>query len=362
VSEQHEQTPNADAGQVRTRQPLLPVFAIAFALMGAGFYLALAPDDSGEVDDAREADFGEWEPIDIDAAAIDRQAQAVSLGLQEGQPREVDLFFHQTTRRQADDGTERVLRTNIMLGLSEEIDAADQERFDKSQVWAITRRYERASADITTHADTKISPAITSQVENLLRGSVTRTFAATNGEPLDFEWIEVPNPQARRTLYLVRDGHGFLSPRYFAGQVNAGDTWTYTQPIVVEEPTRGLVASGKVKIESRFVGLLGAEGDQIAVLEQTLDLASEGQFDEETNVAFGLEGAGEGVVLVDVDTGRVRAADITLERSLTVDDEGSAEVFTGQITLGLRPSEGFDLPQPDARGDQEPLEAANEEE
>lgn len=349
-----------DADNLRTNQPLIPVFAIAFALMGVGFYLAFVQSGEAEGEDGSVAQFGEWEPLEIDAADIDRQAQGVSLALKEGPPRELDLSFHQTTRRPGDDGTERVLRTNIKLGLSEEIVPAEQGRFDNSQVWTITRRYERASADISTDAGITVSPGITSQVENLIRGSITRTFAATNGEPLDFEWLEVPNPQARRTLYLVRDGHGFLTPRYFAGRVNAGDTWNYTQPILVEEPSRGVSATGKVRIESRFVGLVGSQADRLAVLEQTLDLASEGRFDQESNVGFELEGVGQGLVLVDVETGRLRAADIALERSLSVDDEGSVEVFTGQINLGLRPTEGFELPEP-AQHESKDIEASNED-
>jgi hypothetical protein len=357
--------------------------------MAVGFYLAF--DERSGADTGSDAPrvFGQMEPLVLPDDAVDSSVEAVELVHREAASRKLDLMLRQKSWVKGATDDASTLETTFELGLSEDVAEADPAKFDRQRVLAITRHYQKAQAEVSTGGGDFIGTGITSQVEELMRGSITRMYVAPSGEPLDFEWREVPNPQARRMLFLVRDAHTFLTPRFFAGALNPGDTWSYKRPMIVEEPELGVTASGQVDIDNRFAGVVTHEDRRLGVVRQTLEASVEGTLDaEDASATFSLEGSGEGLVLVDLGAGRVHAADIVFERTLTIQpstvqpspvqprtansataNSATAEsgdepiVQISEISLGLRPADGAALPDfPDKKDEDVPkLEASNEE-
>jgi hypothetical protein len=360
---QQSNSEEASGAKRSSRQALTPLFAIALALTAVGFYLAY--DDEADVDLGREAPdaFGQVEPIELPDGAVDTSVEAVELVHAEAKPHAIELMLRQKSRTEDASGGAHTLDTAFELGLEQDVTVADATRFEKERVLAITRHYQRARASVSTGDGELLGPGITSQVEELLRGSITRLYVAPSGEPLDFEWREVPNPQARRMLFLVRDAHTFLTPRFFNAAVNPGDTWSYQRPLMVEEPDLGVNANGQVDIDNRFVGVLTHEDRRLGVVRQTLKASVEGTLAaDETSATFTLDGSGEGLVLVDLGAGRVHTADVEFERTLTIDSGGEPTVQVSEIFLGLRPKGGVTLPDFEEKaGEDDQLEASNEE-
>lgn len=174
-----------------------------------------------------------------------------------------------------------------------------------------------------------------------------------NGENIDFEWLDVPNPEARRILYLVRDAQAFLTPRFTADALNPGDTWSYERPLWVDPDDKKMHAEGTVTILNRFVGTLDVDGRHLGVIRQTLDGHAEGEFRGAAATQFKMKGSGSGVFLVDIERGNRVAADLEFERTLTVEDAakesggtgGAPAVQSSTISLNLRPKDGLKLPE-----------------
>jgi hypothetical protein len=339
------------AQETTSSQSLTPLFGVALVLTAVGFYLAF----SGQGDVAAGtkaansiAALDQVEALEVPDEVVDTSVEAVELVHGETKPHAVDLTLRQNSWLKGGSGEEDSLETVLKLGLEEEVSEVDATRFEgRPRVLSITRHYERASARVTTGDGQSIGPGITSQVEALVRGSITRMYVAPSGEPLEFEWREVPNPQARRMLFLVRDAHTFLTPRFVAGAVNPGDTWSYERPMVVEEPELGVTADGTVAIDNRFVGVVTDEDRRFGVVRQRIEASVEGGLkSEDANARFRVEGSGQGVVIVDLEAGRVHAADVDFERTLTVaSGGGEPTVQVSEISLGLRPADGLALPE-----------------
>lgn len=335
-------------GSRRTSQQLWPLFLVALSLMGVGFYLALTQEIEVDLGKGAELTLGRIEPLAIGDGAVDAQAQDIELAYAEGDARRVRVALRQRTRQRFSEADTEELATRVGLELTEVIEPVEPGRFEAEGALGITRTYEGAQAEVRSGSVQKVGPGITSQVEDLIRGSITRLSVTPNGEPLDFEWREVPNPQARRTLYLVRDAHSFLTPRFVHGAVNAGESWSYKRPIHVEEPELGLSAEGVVEIDNRLAGRAKVDGRRLAVIYQTLDASAEGELeDEEAGGEFRLDGTGQATIVFDLDQGRVYAADLSFERQLSVGGQDEPAAQTSEIFLALRPaeSEGSALPE-----------------
>lgn len=191
-----------------------------------------------------------------------------------------------------------------------------------------------------------LGKGISTQVAELLEGSTTRTFLQPNGEPLGFEWQNVPNPEARRILLLVRDTQAFLTPRYTADALNPGDTWSYERPLWVDLENKKIHAEGSVSISNRFVGVLNIDGRHIGLIRQTLEGHADGKLGGDAGpTTFAMRGSGSGVFLIDIERGNRVAADLEFERILTIDDGNKPVKQSSKISLHLRPEQGLKLPE-----------------
>lgn len=347
----------------------MPLFALALCLGAFGFYMALAGEPGPDEAESQDRPLEAFEPLEVAEDAVDQTVVGVELSHRAAEPRELHLSLSQTTRRDDETGGERVLGSRVHIALDETVEPAspeDLEQMDDERregVLAVTRQYKDAHAEVLGVEEGRVGEGITSQVEDLVRGSITRSFVLQNGEPSGFQWREVPNPQARRTLYLVRDGHAFLTPRFFAGAVNSGDTWEYSQPIHVEEPDVSLSATGRFEVHNRFVGTMTHQDRRLGVIRQQFEMLTEGDAtDADAEFGFRVEGAGRGLVLVEIDTGRAFAADITLERTLSIERDGDSDSHSSEIVLGLRPAAGLSLPELREQQDEDghELEAAQD--
>lgn len=312
---------------------------MATALAAVGYYVALTEEPDADPVEDRGAVSGEVEPLSINPTQIDRDVEAIDLGYAPAASSRYDLFMSQTTRRWDQAGEERKLETALELRVEEGLEerSADDER---EAHLAVDRHYERVAAKITGADGEASGDDIAAHVERLLADAETRTLIGFQGQPIDFQWREVANPHARRTLSLVRDVHDLLTPRYLAGAVNPGDTWSYEVPIAVEEPELGLSAEGSVEVQSHFLGLLEDGESTRAVMRQRFNMAVDGEAndgDEEPS-EFRSEGAGQADILVDLEDGRAASADLTFERTLTVGQDDEPQVQSSEISVSLRPA------------------------
>lgn len=313
---------------------------MAVALAAVGYSVALTEEPDADPVEDRGAVSGEAEPLSIDPKRIDRDVEAIELEYAPADPSHFDLIMSQTTRRWDQAGEERQLETELDLRVEEGVE--EQPGGDEREAHlAIDRRYERVAAEITGADGESSGDDIAAHVERLLGDAETRTLIGLRGEPIDFQWREVANPHARRTLSLVRDAHELLTPRYMTGAVNPGDTWSYEEPIAVEEPDLGLTAEGSVEVQSHFVGLLDDQKSRRAVMRQRFNMAVDGEALDEDDEAheFRSEGAGQADILVDLDQGRPVSADLTFERTLTAEQDDDPQTQSSEISVSLRPAE-----------------------
>ncbi len=345
------EAPVAAATRQRSPQRLWPLFGVALILMALGYYLAITHQHDPDRSDAPPPKFTALVPLDVSQKLIDTSDGALTLRHRTHQDNKYRLLLRQASRDERPGSKPSTLTTHIELGVHDGVTDAQAGRFERKGVLAITRHYDHAKADVVDGKGEHIGAGITSQVEDLVRGSVTRSYVAANGEPVDFEWRAVPNPQARRMLFLVRDAQTFLTPRFFSGAVNPGDTWSYKRPLTVDSKKLGVKADGQVTIEDRFVGTVTIDKRKVAVIRQTLHGKVSGRLDtDKANAAFDLTGDGKGVELVNVHNGSVYAADINFQRKLTVRSHaGKAKasapiVQTSDIFMGIRPDGGVALP------------------
>lgn len=330
--------------------------------MAVGFYLAIVHAHDPDHTEGPPPEFTAVEPLEVPDALVATDAEPVELRHRAAAAHDMTLSLRQTSRDKRGD-QENVLRTRIELGLTEEAAEAPAGRFDRADALGITRRYSHAKAEVLADDDQRVGPGITDQVEDLVRGSVTRMYVAPNGEPVDFEWREVPNPQARRMLFLVRDAQSFLTPRYMGGAVNPGDTWSYKRPLSVADDD-GVSADGEVVVDNRFVGTIQLEERRLAVIHQELSGTIDGKLErDEAGLSFTLSGTGKAIMLVDVADGSVYSADVNFERKLSIDNGGQPAVQTSTIFMGLRPADGLKLPEAPAKPDkdQPDLEASKDQ-
>lgn len=346
-----------------------------------GYYLAITQSpDPNQVQpvDAWAERAHAVAPLVIDDAALDTSLRGIRFLYRPLDARTMTLSLRQKSSTTNDEDATVGLRTEIKLNFEESLalrnevlkDGADQAdelsdilgvpsasaagldspdaRPISPDALAATRAYSQVHAAI--HAQQAENPGllgkdISAQVAELLENSVTRTFLQPNGEIFGFEWRDVPNPEARRILYLVRDAQAFLTPRFTADALNPGDTWSYERPLWVDLDDKTMHAEGTVKISNHFVGTLDVDGRHLGVIRQTLEGHADGALRAETSRTFTMIGSGSGVFLVDLEHGDRVAADISFERTLTVEaDGGKSAVQHSTISLNLRPEAGLELP------------------
>lgn len=355
----------------------------------AGYYLAITqsqdPNQVQPVDTLAERSH-QVSPLQIDDETVDTAIRGVRFVYAPLDTRRSALNLRQESRASEGEGDSVGLRTQIALNFDEALalrkdlpkeddDSDDDSNNDLSDMigvapasastrdvgaeppaaldaLAATRTYVDVWAAVHTEQKENsgtLGKDISAQVANLLEGSITRTFLQPNGENIGFEWHDVPNPEARRILYLVRDAQAFLTPRYTADALNPGDTWSYERPLWVDPDDKKMHAEGTVTILNRFVGTLDVDGRHLGVIRQTLEGHAEGELRATTSTQFTMKGSGSGVFLVDIERGNRVAADLEFERTLTVEGAvkagGAPAVQSSTISLNLRPENGIKLPE-----------------
>lgn len=335
---------------------MLPLFGLAGVLMVIGYYLALthpSPDDMG----AGEAvALAQIEALEVREAALDASGQPVALRHAPAAARPMRLMLRQTSRAGQ---PQAQLTTQLNLDFLETIVSqahppasalrAAPDTLDagaSAELLGITRDYHAVSAAIFADQDQPIAAGITKQVTDLLRGAVTRAFIRPNGEMAGFDWVDVPNPQARQLLLLVRDAQVFLTPRFMTGEVNPGESWSYQRRLQVDDVASQVKAEGKVNVDNQFVGVLRQGTRRLAVVRQVLSGNTQGDLLEEDDGAqFTMQGQGEGVFLVDIAAGVLVAGDIHFVRTLRIEASAGAEpvVQSSEIIMRLRPSGELEL-------------------
>lgn len=304
-----------------------------------------------------------YRPLDPRASALTLRQESSSVpaeGAPVGLRTEISLRFEESlTRRNEplnapEDPDDEAGELSDMLGVTDAsasvLDSPDARPISPDAL-AATRVYSDVHAAIfaeQAEASGALGDDISAQVAQLLDNATTRTFLQPNGEIFDFEWRNVPNPEARRILYLVRDAQAFLTPRFTADALNPGDTWSYERPLWVDPDDQRMHAEGTVTISNRFAGTLEVDGRHLGVIRQTLAGHAKGELRAGASRVFAMEGSGSGVFLVDLERGGRVAADLEFERTLRVEAPGEADgppaLQRSSIWLNLRPAEGLALP------------------
>lgn len=336
---------------------------LAGIITSLGYYLAISQHRNPDSARERDAQALAMAPLKLDESAVDTSAGPMRFEHAPSPARPMSLRMVQTSRIGAANGAHKAadtaeIRSEITLDfemsvapqgeLSREVDPEEREFSSgtdlSGEVLGVTYDYHQMRAEVFADDDKSIGSSITTQVAELIRGSITRIFIRPNGERAGYEWVEVPNPQARRALMVIRDAQTFLTPRFMPDEVNPGDTWSYQRPMSIEDPETGLKSEGAITVENRFAGLLTADdGQQFALLRQTLGGQAKGELDgEELRANLELSGSGAATLLVDPKTGAVEAADLDFERAYQIDS--AAQPST--ITLELRPAGGLRLQAP----------------
>ena len=329
LGEDTEEPGEESSSPTASRQQLVPIFALAVALMAFGFYEALTYDQ--KVPGAGQG----GEPIappDALAGGEGTGEPRAQLSYTPSSAHVSSMTLTQKSVRQYLRGESEPLETRIQLDITETMSAsADPEAI------AVDRAYDEVRIDVTSGGE-PVGADIVLQLENLIAGSKTRAYLDTNGQPVDYEWREVPNPQVRRAIYLLRDAHRLVTPRFMRDAINTGETWTYSIPMDVEQPALGVSARGEVEVANRLQRFEKRGGRRVAVIQQEFEIATEGTVEVEDygDAPYTLEGSGAGVVRFDVDAGRVHTADLDFKRILSVEQEEGEIDQRSEISVTLR--------------------------
>jgi|GEM_PF-6453249 len=350
-----------------------------------GYYLAISQSrDTHQVEPADESSRSARAiaPLVLDDAALDTTLRGIRFLYRPLDTRNIALNLRQESSSVPAEGAPVGLRTELRLSFEESLMLRDELLEDPEDragkfsdmlgvthasaamvdspdarpispdALAATRVYSDVHAALHAEQSEKsgtLGKDISAQVAQLLENSTTRTFLQPNGEIFDFEWRNVPNPEARRILYLVRDAQAFLTPRFTADALNPGDTWSYERPLWVDPDDKKMHAEGTVTISNHFVGTLAVDGRHLGVIRQTLNGHAAGELRAGSGRVFAMKGSGSGVFLVDIEHGARVAADLEFERTLTVEAPGEAggppAVQRSSISLSLRPAGGLKLPE-----------------
>ncbi|MGM0557162.1 MAG: hypothetical protein ACQEVA_12340 [Myxococcota bacterium] len=324
ATSRHEKS-RSEHGQVLT-----PLFVLAFGLMALGYYLGIVEDVEPSTAENGAVEIAEGEALEMAPSA---QTQRAALALRAHDARRYALTLHQKSTRRFLRGESDLFETEIALELGQRA----SEAADGGQI-QVERRYEAADLEVRSAGD-PVGQETTSQVEAFLEGVEVLTVVEPNGQPVDFDWREVSNPQVRRAVLLIRDAHRFTTPRFRRDAINVGETWSYTLETAVENQDRGLVVRGGVDVANKLLSFEEREGRVIAVIEQEYNAASRGTVDvpEGGQAPFALEGSGGGVIRFDVEGGFVLSADIDIERILSVEQGDGKIDQTSKVDIELRP-------------------------
>lgn len=332
--------------------------------MVVGYYLALTHQGPDVVAGAAAGELQYIEALQVNEAAIDASAQPVALRHAPAAPHPMRLMLRQTSQATRAGQPQAELTTQLNLEFLETVVAEahppasalraapdTQDAGISGEVLGITRDYHAVRAQVRADQERVIAAGISTQVADLLRGAVTRAYIRPNGEVAGFDWVDVPNPQARQLLLLVRDAQVFLTPRFMSGEVNPGESWSYQRRLQLDDGASALKAEGKVNVDNQFLGVLRQGTRRLAVVRQVLGGTTHGNLLEGDDAQFSMTGQGEGVFLVDIASGVLVAGDIYFARTLRIEapEEAAPVLQTSEITMRLRPNGDFDLvenPQP----------------
>ena len=298
------------------RQALSPLFALATAMMGVGFWAATSLRAPGQ--ELIPAPPALQELLSDLPTALDRGGEPVLLAW--GPP---SALSYQLVQRAARPGLgDQPSQVQTILQWT----TTPQPRGDGPEgQTALTFSQVRAHlSDPSTQ--TPLAPEMAAQIEQVLheaRASMTRQ---PHGPITSYAWTSNTNPQLDPTLRVIEDAQRLLSPHMRRDQVRPGDVWSYDLPWAGQLNDNGVTATGGLKIDNTFSGWITEQGLTLAVIKQRLTI--DGKLALQGKEAD-ITGDGDGIVYFEPSSGRLHKHVLRLAQRWQLGES------TQQVTLEL---------------------------
>lgn len=272
------------------RQPLLPLFALALALMGVGFYASrhsAGPDTPTTLPPLDAQELSIQEP-----SALAKDGEPVLLANQASALAPLRYLLEQESVRARGERSDKITTT---------IQLVAQPSAQADGVRAVS--FQDVHIRIAPSDQKPIAGEMTAQLEQVLSRARATFALEPSGQLKDYQWRSRTNPELEPSLRLIESAQRLLSPHFRRAPVRPGDVWSYDLPLAGLTNPNGLKAEGSLKIDNTFAGwMTDAAGERLAVIRQRLKL--EGKLVHEAqNVE--LSGSGQGLVFFDVKRGQL---------------------------------------------------------
>lgn len=313
---------------LRSQQRLLPLFALAFGLVGLGAYTSY--QSFHEEHSTARAELiaampvlgefllenlpGELSTDDV-PEGLDLQYRASRVP---GTASSYTLRMRQQNEYGADDSDRRMMETSFEIGWLEQIIAEES-----STNLVIDREFGAVRIDVVEQG-TRVGADITHQLAELLSGTRGRVVMNDRGLIKSQQWESEANAQTLQTLHLLDDAVRLVSPHFLRQAVHVGEEWKYWLKTGPEDATQErLEAAGGLEVSNRVAGTIVKDGRVYAVIVQHITGSMQGVFDGITH--YTMSGAGRGLVLFDVESGTLLSSQMELVRTTRLHAEGQLE-------------------------------------
>lgn len=314
IAPTEQQTPtDIDPGardEAARQQNLVPLFVLATAVMGVGFFFALRPGDAASKvgkADFKPASLTLTPPLDVRTDV----APQVLTYRPEAKPSHTYVLEQRSSRAQ------RAVTTQMSVTL----DMAPK----KEGGWDVALS---GAALRVQGPDGVLGPGIGQQLQTVLDKSRAHLEMRPNGRMKSWRWTSRTNPQVRQTLRLVQDAVSLLTPRFEARAVAPGESWSYVVDLGGAKGAKGLSLEGGLKVDVTLLGQTTLKDRQVLVLSHKLSLTESGKFGD---VGHEASGQGQGLVYFDPMLGHVVRHDLSLDVTLTA--SGQAQKMSYALSL-----------------------------
>lgn len=306
--------PVDDSPEKEYKQPIMPLILMASALMGVGFYFAMAHSEANTKYDAKPfemAPFTHTTPSPLQPKPLDK-----AIVLDWSSPSTATYRMQQQSRRLIKGKAGKPVRADILFDV--ERGAA------KDKAIAVT--LSNARVQMRQGQDAKhVGADIAAQIQTVLNKGKASLGLDQHQNVTSYDWTSSSNPQLRPTLRLVANAQSMLYPRLKKGPLQPGDTWSYDLPWAGKKDDT-LKTNATIRFEHIYKG---STTKDVAIFETKV--TTTGTINAEANKAT-VQGTGQGALWINLKTRTVQLFGFTLDQTLTSGDVTQKSTMSFETT------------------------------
>lgn len=294
--------PVDDSPEQEYKQPIMPLIVMASALMGVGFYFAVAHSEAKTKYDAKPfemAPFTHTITSPLQPKPLDK-----TIVLNWSSSSKATYRMQQQSVRTSKGSEVKPVRADIIFDVERGV-AKD----NKVPVSLSNARVQMRQGKDAKH----VGADIAAQIQTVLNKGKARLSLDKHQSVTDYKWTSSSNPQLRPTLRLVANTQSMLYPRFKKGPLQPGDSWSYDLPWAGKKDDT-LKTDAIIRFEHIYKGTTTKD---VAIFETKI--TTSGTINAEANKAT-VQGSGKGALLINLKSNTVQSFGFTLNQTLVAGD------------------------------------------